>query len=250
MLSPKNILVVSQKGGVGKTTVADEIAYSLERTGIPFAFYDYDGQGNAAHRGHKDDEPQVVIVDTPGRLEDEVVDAIASADVVVVPTRATGDDMRTIVTTLRVVRNHTDAPIVLVVNCMNRFSLAQQFSQWIESAAVKGQIPAYTSIHYVSHAEAVPQARAVRKSIVEYQKRSKSASEVLAAVNAVRRAAGLPDEVLPENQPSKKPLPVSNATKEKAKAASGFASRMRANRASHMSQPGCPKELSDNQERR
>lgn len=40
----KTILVCNQKGGVGKSLVADEIAFSFERSGIPVSFYDLDAQ--------------------------------------------------------------------------------------------------------------------------------------------------------------------------------------------------------------
>ena len=33
---------MNQKGGVGKTLIADELAYALERDEIPFNFYDLD----------------------------------------------------------------------------------------------------------------------------------------------------------------------------------------------------------------
>ena len=46
----KTILVCNQKGGVGKSLVADEIAFSFERSGIPVSFYDLDAQGGPLHR--------------------------------------------------------------------------------------------------------------------------------------------------------------------------------------------------------
>lgn len=46
----KTILVCNQKGGVGKSLVADEIAFSFERSGIPVSFYDLDAQGGTLHR--------------------------------------------------------------------------------------------------------------------------------------------------------------------------------------------------------
>ena len=45
----KTILVCNQKGGVGKSLVADEIAFSFERSGIPVSFYDLDAQGGTLH---------------------------------------------------------------------------------------------------------------------------------------------------------------------------------------------------------
>ena len=42
-----NILLVNQKGGVGKTTFADEIAWGLERRGREVGFINLDPQGGA-----------------------------------------------------------------------------------------------------------------------------------------------------------------------------------------------------------
>ena len=36
----KTVLVCNQKGGVGKTLIADELAFALERDGIPYNFID------------------------------------------------------------------------------------------------------------------------------------------------------------------------------------------------------------------
>lgn len=60
----KTILVCNQKGGVGKSLVADEIAFSFERSGIPVSFYDLDTQGGTLHETHEADAAQVAVVDT------------------------------------------------------------------------------------------------------------------------------------------------------------------------------------------
>ena len=44
-----NVIVVNQKGGVGKTTFADEIAWGLERRGVEVGFGNLDRQGGACH---------------------------------------------------------------------------------------------------------------------------------------------------------------------------------------------------------
>ena len=54
----KTILVCNQKGGVGKSLVADEIAFSFERSGIPVSFYDLDTQGGTLHETHEADGAQ------------------------------------------------------------------------------------------------------------------------------------------------------------------------------------------------
>ena len=45
----KTIVLVNQKGGVGKTTFADEIAWGLERRGREVGFINLDPQGGASH---------------------------------------------------------------------------------------------------------------------------------------------------------------------------------------------------------
>lgn len=85
----KTILVCNQKGGVGKSLVADEIAFSFERSGIPVSFYDLDAQGGTLHRTREADGAQVAVVDTPGALQEALSEWLKEADVVVIPTRTT-----------------------------------------------------------------------------------------------------------------------------------------------------------------
>ena len=42
-----NILIVNQKGGVGKTTIADELAFALERRDYDVVFQNLDNQGGS-----------------------------------------------------------------------------------------------------------------------------------------------------------------------------------------------------------
>ena len=65
----KTIVLVNQKGGVGKTTFADEIAWGLERRGREVGFINLDPQGGASHEQKTvEGEKAVTVVDTPGYL--------------------------------------------------------------------------------------------------------------------------------------------------------------------------------------
>lgn len=83
----KTILIANQKGGVGKTTVADELAFALEHLGYSVVFTNLDPQGGTVHEptapnGTEDFQ----IVDTPGSLNQDFVRWCENADLVLFPT--------------------------------------------------------------------------------------------------------------------------------------------------------------------
>ena len=69
----KNIVVCNQKGGVGKSLVADELAFSLERSKLSTSFYDLDGQGGTLHETKEVESAETSVVDTPGALQREAL---------------------------------------------------------------------------------------------------------------------------------------------------------------------------------
>jgi chromosome partitioning protein len=66
------ILMLNQKGGVGKTTIADELSFALERRGKTVAFVTTDPQGGSVHEICDDpdfaEECDFQVVDTAGVL--------------------------------------------------------------------------------------------------------------------------------------------------------------------------------------
>lgn len=89
----KNVLALSQKGGVGKTTIADNLAFMLEADGNAVTFYDLDPQGGALHDTTETPEAAFAVIDTPGAITEDTQDMIADADLIVIPTRASALDM-------------------------------------------------------------------------------------------------------------------------------------------------------------
>lgn len=128
----KTILVCNQKGGVGKSLVADEIAFSFERSGIPVSFYDLDTQGGTLHKTHEEDGAQVAVVDTPGALQEGLADWLKEADVVVIPTRTTSRDIEPLMRMRKAVFKNGHAKIVYVMNGWNRFKASRDFMEWFE----------------------------------------------------------------------------------------------------------------------
>ena len=97
------ILFLNQKGGVGKTTLADELAFALERRGSTVAFVSTDPQGGSVHEVCDDpdyaESCDYQIVDTAGVLNDGMGDWCRAADVILIPmlpsTRDVEPPMRT-----------------------------------------------------------------------------------------------------------------------------------------------------------
>ena len=129
----KTLAIVSQKGGVGKTTVAVHVAVAAARAGYSVAIIDLDPQATAAQWGDwrngeagGDVNPVVVaapharlgptlkeaekmgvdlvVLDTPPAADAAAVAAARAADLVVIPTRASAFDLHAIRTTAELVR--------------------------------------------------------------------------------------------------------------------------------------------------
>lgn len=134
------IALASQKGGAGKTTLAGHLAVEAERMGAgPVALVDADPQGSLAEwwNARPADTPvfvhtslarldddlegmrkigiKILIIDTPPAITATIGQVVAISDLVVVPTRPSPHDFRSVVRTVDLVEQY-DKPLVFVIN--------------------------------------------------------------------------------------------------------------------------------------
>lgn len=133
------IVLASQKGGVGKTTVAAHLAVAAEAAGDgPAVLIDTDPQGSlsAWWNVREANSPalapatiaelpaklaalaeagyQVAVVDTPPAITEAIRAVVASADLVLIPTRPSPHDLRAVGSTVELVQG-AGRPFVFAV---------------------------------------------------------------------------------------------------------------------------------------
>ena len=125
---PSDTLFANPKGGVGKSTLFDEVAWALENRGMSPTTYQLDHQASAYHDTHEHDGAEYILVDTPARPNTDVINAINDADLVVVPL---GPSPRDLAPTTRII-HQIKAPTVVV---LNEFSPTRKASQGLQDYA-------------------------------------------------------------------------------------------------------------------
>lgn len=165
------VLLLNQKGGVGKTTIADELAFGLERRGQTVAFVSTDPQGGSVHEVCTDpdfaESCDFQIVDTAGVLNDGMADWCRAADAILIPMLPSTRDMEPTMRTLGIAKDSgTHAEIFLVVN--NFYAFGKLDKQLVEFLDNEG-IPVIAKI---PRAAALSQAAGSGVSVAEYDSRS------------------------------------------------------------------------------
>lgn len=196
----KTILICAQKGGVGKSLIADELAFSFERTNTPLAFYDLDMQGGTLHQTNQRQDAEVAIVDTPGALQSELGEWMKAADLVIIPTRASSRDIPPFQRMIAAVeKNRKDQQTLYVINSFNRYTASRDFLVWLKEMREQGK-PPFTQkgladdIEVLPQAEAFVQAGAAGVSVVEFARSSAAAKATLDFCNLVIQRVGFKEE--------------------------------------------------------
>jgi chromosome partitioning protein len=135
----QTIVVASQKGGVGKTTLCGHLAVEAERRGRKVALIDTDPQGGLAAwwNARQADTPaffqpvgeglrttldeldragfDVVLIDTPPAITASIAATVAAADLVLIPAKPSPHDLRAIGATVELVAA-AGRPMAFVIN--------------------------------------------------------------------------------------------------------------------------------------
>lgn len=186
----KNILICNQKGGVGKSLIADELAFSFERSNIPMNFFDLDSQGGTIHKSAKVDGAEVSVIDTPGALQAQLKDWLADADIIVIPTRTTSRDIEPLQRMQRAVQASArpGVPVLYVLNGWNRWRASGDFLEWFRRS--NSDAPVYK----LPQSEQFVQAGARGMSVVEYARHGSAVTAVRNLCDAVRELTGIGSE--------------------------------------------------------
>lgn len=170
------IAVVNQKGGVGKTFIADELAFWCELHGVAYAFIDLDGQGSGLHGTSDeggDDAVEVAVVDTPGAITDQLRVALTEADAVVVPVRPSVDDLGPTERTLGIVEEVAPDVVGVLTVGRTRFLETREFEPEVGRWEARGW-----NVFRLPQSVAVPRARRRGESVVAFAPRSRVAEAV------------------------------------------------------------------------
>ena len=136
------LAVISQKGGGGKTSLAVSMAVAAEAAGRAVLIVDTDPQASACRWGDRraaetpavvDAQPvrlaaavakaeqagfDLLIIDTPARVEQAAAEAARIADLVLIPCRPGIADIETLRTTAELLRGRARHPPLVVLNAV------------------------------------------------------------------------------------------------------------------------------------
>lgn len=186
----KTIVFTSEKGGVGKTRLSDELYYYYTRQNVPVSLYSFDGQYKNRNNDKKVDNPEVAVVDTPGRImDDKTIQTVQGADVIVIPVRPTGGNIESFTRTVSLVKENTDCPIVVVANGTNRFTASASFMEWLQKYRQKEKLD---TVMTIPQSEYIVQAENCRCSVNDINRHSPAAQAVNMMCDKISVLAGLP----------------------------------------------------------
>lgn len=185
----KVIAFINQKGGVGKSVLADELCFEFDRLALPYNLYDLDGQGGLIHtESDNTDNADYYVVDTPGQLTENVLETIKTADIIIVPTRASIKEIEPLQRTLDIIKNSKKkkAVVIMVLNGWNQYTTYNQFEDWLHR-----EYPQFDKMITLPQSEVLAQAESNQISIIDYKPRNKASEQIKKLWSVVEYELGM-----------------------------------------------------------
>ena len=207
----ETIAVVAQKGGTGKTTLALSLAAEAVAAGRSCLVIDLDPQASACRWGDRrsketpaviDAQParlsralekaveagvELVIVDTPARIEQAAAEAARAADLVLIPCRPGILDLETLRTTTELVQGRAKRPPLVVLNAVPTSGTRhKQASQAIQAMGL-----VVCPVH-IGHRVAFEYAAQAGMSVSEFEPTGKAAAEIRQLYASICRIVDTP----------------------------------------------------------
>jgi chromosome partitioning protein len=192
----KTLAIISQKGGVGKTTLATALAVAAEFDGKSSAVFDLDPQASAAfwHDTRQAQTPAVVaipparlghvlkaaeetgcelaIIDAPPFAKDIAYEAAQHADFILIPTRPAVLDVMAMTKTLELVRHYGKPAAVVLTFCPTQ---GREIADTEEAIAQLGAVLSPVRIH---NRVAFSRAQQTGLTAQEFETDGKAAAEI------------------------------------------------------------------------
>jgi chromosome partitioning protein len=194
----KIIAVANKKGGAGKSTLSINLAAAAAAAEIPTAIIDLDPDQQAASKWRdsrtaegpkvlsavhsrlpqaveeaKRAGAELILLDTPAFLESIISAAIGVADIVLIPCRATGQDVQYLTSTIELVAAK-QKPVAIVLN-----SVEPRLPETDEAMAVIERLGISIAPHHLSKAVAYHRAITAGLGVTELDPTGKAAQEIL-----------------------------------------------------------------------
>lgn len=193
------IAVLNQKGGVGKTTLAVNLAAAITGSGQKVALIDADEQGTASdwsakrtdqlfpvkpyHKGLKgvgfEDDLKTyphLIIDGPPRIFGTMDQIIRVSDLVLIPVKPSAADIwaaQNLITRLQDEQDRRDGLAIAFV--INEFKAGQRLGREVQAALQQSGVPLAATT--IGSRSAFPIALGNGQTIFEYEPKGKAADE-------------------------------------------------------------------------
>lgn len=205
----KTLVIVSQKGGAGKTTLAVNLAAAAEIAGLPTVLIDLDPQGSsrvwAEQRGGNapevlSDHPKqlpsliakaeqagagLVIVDTAPNADQSALIAARAADLIVIPCRPSVYDLAAILASVDLTEIAKKMYVAVINAAPVQGDVATDATHNLEQQGI------VVSPVIVHQRAAFPNAAIIGRGAQEYEPRGKAAFEIACLFNDLAVRVGL-----------------------------------------------------------